>query len=74
MVASKLVLSLLVAALLLHVAATLKISAFNIRVFGDSKMSNQTIADIIVSVSAGEEKQSWPLWSLGCSQLGAVRH
>uniref|UniRef100_A0A8C0BF94 Deoxyribonuclease n=1 Tax=Buteo japonicus TaxID=224669 RepID=A0A8C0BF94_9AVES len=64
MVASKLVLSLLVAALLLHVAATLKISAFNIRVFGDSKMSNQTIADIIVSVSAGEEKQSWPLSSL----------
>ncbi|NXT93982.1 DNAS1 protein, partial [Anhinga rufa] len=48
--ASKLVLSLLVAALLLHVATTLKISAFNIKVFGDSKMSNQTIADIIVSI------------------------
>ncbi|NXR02946.1 DNAS1 protein, partial [Sagittarius serpentarius] len=47
---SKLVLSLLVAALLLHVATTLKISAFNIRAFGDSKMSNQTIADIIVSI------------------------
>ncbi|NXE06876.1 DNAS1 protein, partial [Lophotis ruficrista] len=50
---SKPVLSLLVAALLLHVAATLKISAFNIRVFGDSKMSNQTVADIIVSILSG---------------------
>ncbi|NXW81481.1 DNAS1 protein, partial [Alopecoenas beccarii] len=47
---SKLVLSLLVAALLLHVATMLKISAFNIKTFGDSKMSNQTIADIIVSI------------------------
>ncbi|NXC21334.1 DNAS1 protein, partial [Corythaeola cristata] len=47
---SKLVLSLLVAALLLHVATTLKISAFNIKTFGDSKMSNQTVADIIVSI------------------------
>ncbi|NXJ80602.1 DNAS1 protein, partial [Trogon melanurus] len=48
--ASKLVLSLLVAALLLHVATMLKISAFNIKTFGDTKMSNQTIADIIVSI------------------------
>ncbi|NXV96269.1 DNAS1 protein, partial [Calonectris borealis] len=48
--ASKLVLSLLAAALLLHVATTLKIGAFNIKTFGDSKMSNQTIADIIVSI------------------------
>ncbi|NXX40842.1 DNAS1 protein, partial [Tricholaema leucomelas] len=47
---SKLVLSLLVAALLLHVATTLKISAFNIKAFGDAKMSNQTIANIIVSI------------------------
>ncbi|KFW67560.1 Deoxyribonuclease-1, partial [Pygoscelis adeliae] len=53
MVASKLLLSLLVAALLLQVATTLKISAFNIKVFGDSKMSNQTIADIIVSILSG---------------------
>ncbi|NWX52176.1 DNAS1 protein, partial [Steatornis caripensis] len=51
--ASKLVLSLLAAALLLHVATTLKISAFNIRAFGDSKMSNQTVADIIVSILLG---------------------
>uniref|UniRef100_A0A8C6ZGU6 Deoxyribonuclease n=1 Tax=Nothoprocta perdicaria TaxID=30464 RepID=A0A8C6ZGU6_NOTPE len=42
---------LLAAALLLHVAATLKIGAFNIRTFGDSKMSNKTVADIIVAVS-----------------------
>ncbi|KFM00995.1 Deoxyribonuclease-1, partial [Aptenodytes forsteri] len=53
MVASKLLLPLLVAALLLHVATTLKISAFNIKVFGDSKMSNQTIADIIISILSG---------------------
>ncbi|KAM9222696.1 deoxyribonuclease-1-like [Leptosomus discolor] len=53
MVASKLVLLLLAAALLLHVATTLKISAFNIKTFGDSKMSNQTIADIIVSILSG---------------------
>ncbi|XP_021267465.1 deoxyribonuclease-1 [Numida meleagris] len=50
MAAPKLVLALLAAALLLHVAATLRISAFNIRAFGDSKMSNQTIADFIVSI------------------------
>ncbi|NWW47561.1 DNAS1 protein, partial [Pedionomus torquatus] len=50
---SKLVLLLLVAALLLHVAITLKISAFNIRTFGDGKMSNQTIANIIVSILSG---------------------
>ncbi|XP_040448803.1 deoxyribonuclease-1-like [Falco naumanni] len=49
MAASKLVLPLLVA-VLLHVATTLKIGAFNIKTFGDSKMSNQTIANIIVSI------------------------
>ncbi|NWZ18517.1 DNAS1 protein, partial [Asarcornis scutulata] len=48
--ASKLLLPLLAAALLLHGAAALRISAFNIRSFGDSKMSNQTIADFIVSI------------------------
>ncbi|XP_010160598.1 deoxyribonuclease-1, partial [Antrostomus carolinensis] len=53
MAASKLVLLLLVAGLLLQVATTLKISAFNIRVFGDKKMSNQTVADIIVSILSG---------------------
>ncbi|NXU20620.1 DNAS1 protein, partial [Pardalotus punctatus] len=48
--ASRLVLSLLVAALLLHVATTLKVGAFNIKAFGDAKMSNQTVANIIVSI------------------------
>ncbi|NWT71402.1 DNAS1 protein, partial [Prunella himalayana] len=48
--ASRLVLSLLVAALLLHVATALKIGAFNIRAFGDTKMANQTVANIIVSI------------------------
>ncbi|XP_062444398.1 deoxyribonuclease-1-like [Rhea pennata] len=48
--AAKLVLVLLAAALLLHMAATLKIGAFNIRTFGDSKISNQTIADVIVAI------------------------
>uniref|UniRef100_A0A669PK40 Deoxyribonuclease n=1 Tax=Phasianus colchicus TaxID=9054 RepID=A0A669PK40_PHACC len=50
MAAPKLVLELLAAALLLRAATTLRISAFNIRTFGDSKMSNQTIADFIVSI------------------------
>jgi len=56
---ARLVLELLAAALLLRVAATLRISAFNIRTFGDSKMSNQTVAGFIVSVSAGGEEQHW---------------
>ncbi|NXP50744.1 DNAS1 protein, partial [Heliornis fulica] len=47
------VLLLLVAALLLHVATTLKISAFNIKAFGDSKMSNQTLSNIIVNILLG---------------------
>ncbi|XP_058672136.1 deoxyribonuclease-1-like [Ammospiza caudacuta] len=50
MAASRPVLSILVAALLLHVATSLKIGAFNIRTFGDAKMANQTIANIIVSI------------------------
>ncbi|XP_074453686.1 deoxyribonuclease-1-like [Larus michahellis] len=53
MASSKLVLSLLVAALLLPAAIALKISAFNIKTFGDSKMSNKTIANIIVSILSG---------------------
>ncbi|XP_027738615.1 deoxyribonuclease-1-like [Empidonax traillii] len=50
MAASKLVLSLLAAALLLHVATALKVGAFNIKAFGDAKMSNKTVANIIVSI------------------------
>ncbi|NXI21311.1 DNAS1 protein, partial [Sterrhoptilus dennistouni] len=48
--ASRLLLSLLVTALLLHVATTLKVGAFNIKAFGDTKMSNQTVANTIVSI------------------------
>ncbi|KFP07917.1 Deoxyribonuclease-1, partial [Calypte anna] len=53
MVTSRLVLSLLAAALLLRVGTTLRICAFNIQAFGDSKMSNQTIAGIIGSILSG---------------------
>ncbi|KYO35949.1 deoxyribonuclease-1 isoform B [Alligator mississippiensis] len=48
--AMKLVLSLLTVAYLLHTAATLRISAFNIRTCGDTKLSNETIAGIIVNI------------------------
>uniref|UniRef100_A0A8B9FEX9 Deoxyribonuclease n=1 Tax=Amazona collaria TaxID=241587 RepID=A0A8B9FEX9_9PSIT len=75
MAASKQMLSLLVSALLLRMATMLKISAFNIKTFGDSKMSNQTIADIIVSVSPGGRRAVLAaLWSLRCSWLGTVGH
>uniref|UniRef100_A0A8C0QHI8 Deoxyribonuclease n=1 Tax=Chelonoidis abingdonii TaxID=106734 RepID=A0A8C0QHI8_CHEAB len=43
-------LALLSLAYLLHTAATLRICAFNIRSFGDSKLSNETIAGIIVNI------------------------
>ncbi|XP_019345513.2 deoxyribonuclease-1-like 2 [Alligator mississippiensis] len=46
----KLVLPLLSVASLLHIAATLRISAFNIQAFGDSKLSNETAADIIINI------------------------
>ncbi|XP_069725918.1 deoxyribonuclease-1-like [Phaenicophaeus curvirostris] len=48
--ASKLVLSLLVAAVLLHVAVTLRISAFNIQHFGRTKMNKTEVANIIVEI------------------------
>lgn len=63
MAAPRLVLLLLVTVLLPHVATTLKIGAFNIKAFGDAKMSNQTIANIIVSVSRGERSRP------GCALL-----
>ncbi|XP_053936615.1 deoxyribonuclease-1-like [Cuculus canorus] len=50
MAASKRVLLLLVAALLLHVAVALRISAFNIKQFGEAKMKNTEVADIIVKI------------------------
>ncbi|XP_053936616.1 deoxyribonuclease-1-like [Cuculus canorus] len=50
MAASKRVLLLLVAALLLHVAVALRISAFNIKQFGEAKMEKKEVADIIVEI------------------------
>nr|XP_025044208.1 deoxyribonuclease-1-like [Pelodiscus sinensis] len=43
-------LALLALAHLLGTAAALRISAFNIKAFGDSKLSNETIAGIIVDI------------------------
>ncbi|XP_043944889.1 deoxyribonuclease-1-like [Protopterus annectens] len=34
----------------LHITCSLRICAFNIKTFGDAKMSNETIADIIVNI------------------------
>uniref|UniRef100_A0A8C3RKH9 Deoxyribonuclease 1 n=1 Tax=Chelydra serpentina TaxID=8475 RepID=A0A8C3RKH9_CHESE len=44
------VLALLSLAYLLHTATALRICAFNIKTFGDSKLSNETITDIIVNI------------------------
>lgn len=38
---------------LLQLAVTLKIAAFNIRTFGETKMSNGTLVSYIVKVSLG---------------------
>lgn len=46
-----LVLSLLAVSLLCPATATLRVGAFNIQAFGDTKMSNEEVAGIIVSVS-----------------------
>ncbi|KAG8506448.1 hypothetical protein J0S82_010365 [Galemys pyrenaicus] len=50
---AKLTGALLALAGLLHVALSLKIAAFNIRTFGDTKMSNATLSNYIVQVSPG---------------------
>lgn len=47
-----LALSLLAVALPCLAATTLRIGAFNIQTFGDTKMANEGVASIIVSVSA----------------------
>lgn len=47
-----LALFLLTVALPCPATATLRIGAFNIQAFGDTKMSNEGVAGIIVSVSA----------------------
>lgn len=41
-----------VASLLPELVLSLRISAFNIRTFGDAKMSNNTISNLIVQVSS----------------------
>ncbi|XP_067407255.1 deoxyribonuclease-1-like 2 [Emydura macquarii macquarii] len=48
--AMRLVLALLSLASLLHAAAALRIGAFNIKSFGDSKLSNETVAGNIVKI------------------------
>ncbi|XP_044513948.1 deoxyribonuclease-1 isoform X2 [Gracilinanus agilis] len=48
--AMKPIASLLCLACLLHVALCLRIAAFNIRTFGENKMSNDTISDYIVRI------------------------
>ncbi|XP_061848837.1 deoxyribonuclease-1-like 2 [Colius striatus] len=45
-----LALSLLAVALLCPASATLRVGAFNIQAFGDSKMSNEEVAGVIVSI------------------------
>lgn len=45
--------ALLALAGLLQVALSLKIAAFNIRTFGETKMSNATLSHYIVQVSPG---------------------
>lgn len=45
-------LSLLAVALLCPATAMLRIGAFNIQAFGDTKMSNKEVAEIIIDVSA----------------------
>lgn len=53
--------ALLALAGLLHVALTLKIAAFNIRTFGETKMSNATLSNYIVQVGPGRlvSEESW---------------
>lgn len=46
-----LALSLLTTTLLCPATATLRVGAFNIQAFGDTKMSNEGVAGIIVNVS-----------------------
>lgn len=45
---------LLALAGVLHVALALRIAAFNIQTFGETKMSNATLSDYIVQVGSGQ--------------------
>lgn len=53
--------ALLALAGLLQVALSLRIAAFNIRTFGETKMSNDTLSNYIVQVNPGwpVPKESW---------------
>lgn len=55
-----LALSLLSTALLCPATATLRIGAFNIQAFGDSKMSDESVAGVIISVSTAGA--AWSMW------------
>lgn len=63
--AARLMVALFALAGLLHVALSLRIAAFNIRTFGETKMSNATLSNYIVQVGLGrpvsEESQGW-MW------------
>uniref|UniRef100_A0A8C4XS35 Deoxyribonuclease n=1 Tax=Falco tinnunculus TaxID=100819 RepID=A0A8C4XS35_FALTI len=64
-----LALSLLAVALLCPATATLRVGAFNIQAFGDTKMSNKEVAGIIVSVSAAGATQGQAVRVTGASQV-----
>lgn len=55
-----LALSLLSMALLCPATATLRIGAFNIQSFGDSKMSDESVAGVIINVSTASA--AWSVW------------
>lgn len=55
----------------LHVALPLRIAAFNIQTFGETKMSNATLSNYIVQVGPGQpipkEPRPWEHWANGQS-------
>lgn len=60
-----LLLALLGVASLLQLTLSLRIGAFNIRAFGDKKLSNQTISSFIVRVSCPGCTGETPIWQPG---------
>lgn len=62
-----LLLALLGVASLLQLTLSLRIGAFNIRAFGDKKLSNQTISSSIVRVSPSDCTGETRLWQPGPS-------
>lgn len=53
----------------LHVVLPLRIAAFNIQTFGETKMSNATLSNYIVQVSPGQRSVLKAIRLLGlCSQ------